>query len=596
MILIKEVNAMNENNYNNQDRNQSDEYYHNEDMNTTGTGETGTWNDPDESGSENISYSAADTAQETTQTQPDIPEEPEYGGAAVFSGSGEAEVDYNVARGSSMTFGTDNSYEDLYESGSYDEYEPDHYGEPGGYNDGYGSDPSGYAASSAERSSTGSYSTGRTSNPSCGNQQQYDSFHANPPNRTAAGHKKSKKKSSGAFSRFLASLLVIVLCGLAGFGGATIANRNSRSGYSQTPTNVNITGDVTSANAASVIAEKVMPSVVGISTISQAQRQTIFGLQSGTVQGIGTGIIVSEDGYILTNSHVISDGEAQQITVDLYDGTEYSGNVLWNDSSLDLAIVKIDASGLAAAEIGDSDNVNIGDYALAIGNPLGLNYERSVTSGIISGLNRSITTQDESTGKTNKMDGLIQTDAAINSGNSGGPLINSSGQVIGINTAKASSSEGLGFAIPINTATPIIKQIKEKGSYQQTYIGISGIDLSTIAENYATDFKAKDGVYIMQIYTESPAAAAGLKEGDIITEIDGKSIDGMSALKSSLINYVPGDTIELTVERDKITEKYSLTLGSSEDATTTLQSNENSSSNGSGSYGGSGGFGGLFGQ
>ena len=122
MILIKEVDAMNENNYNNQDRNQSDEYYHNEDMNTTGTGETGTWNDPDESGSENISYSAADTAQETIQTQPDIPEEPEYGGAAVFSGSGEAEVDYNVARGSSMTFGADNSYEDLYESGSYDEY------------------------------------------------------------------------------------------------------------------------------------------------------------------------------------------------------------------------------------------------------------------------------------------------------------------------------------------------------------------------------------------------------------------------------------------------------------------------------------------
>ena len=393
--------------------------------------------------------------------------------------------------------------------------------------------------------------------------------------------------------RFIASVLLVALCGAAGFGGAALANHKAASNSHAKTSNVNNVGDVTSVNAASAIAEKVMPSVVGISTVSQAQRQTLFGMQSGLVQGIGTGIIVSEDGYILTNSHVISDGNAEQITVDLYDGTEYSGKVLWNDSSLDLAIVKIEASNLSAAELGDADEIHIGDYALAIGNPLGLNYERSVTSGIISGLNRAITTQDESTGKTNNMDGLIQTDAAINSGNSGGPLINSNGQVIGINTAKASSSEGLGFAIPINTATPIIKQIREKGTYEQTYIGIAGVDLSTITENYATDFNAKNGVYVMQIYTGSPAASAGLKEGDIITEIDGKAVDGMSSLKSRMINYTPGDEIELTVEREKSDQKIKLTLGSSADATSTLQSNRNNQSESPSIEGGNGGMGGY---
>lgn len=497
-----------------------------------------------------------------------------YGGGMTWSGSGEAEVDYSVAKGESVRIDSTAGYRND-DSGAYGSDISDRTGDYRYYNNGY---------------SEGSAASGGTDG-----RQQYSGYYATPQGESA--RKKTEKKSSGAFRRFLAAMLVIALCGVAGFSGATIANRNAASRNHSGTSNVNITGDVTSVNAASAISEKVMPSVVGISTVAQSQRQTIFGLQRGMVQGIGTGIIVSEDGYILTNSHVINDGNTEQITVDLYDGTEYSGKVLWNDSSLDLAIVKIEASNLTAAELGDSDEIHIGDYALAIGNPLGLNYERSVTSGIISGLNRAITTQDESTGKTNNMDGLIQTDAAINSGNSGGPLINSSGQVIGITTAKASSSEGLGFAIPINTTTPIIKQIREKGSYEQTYIGISGVDLSTITENYATDFDAKSGVYIMQIYTSSPAAEAGLKEGDIITEIDGKAIDGMSALKSRMINYTPGDEVELTVERNKAQEKIKLVLGSSADATSTLQSNQNQLPDNSGTEGGSGsdGFGGYGG-
>ncbi|MBR2779601.1 MAG: trypsin-like peptidase domain-containing protein [Firmicutes bacterium] len=257
---------------------------------------------------------------------------------------------------------------------------------------------------------------------------------------------KSKESGNGLLKKILAGVLAVLMCFGGGYAGSVIGNKVSSvagggSAADGTGT-VSITDNVDSLNAASVIAEKTMPSVVGISTVSQTLTETIFGLQSGESMGIGTGLIVSEDGYILTNSHVVNDGDAETITVDLYDGTEYSGTILWNDSSLDLAIVKIEASGLVPAELGDSDTVHIGDYALAIGNPLGLDFERSVTSGIISGLNRSITVASSPTATTgNTMDGLIQTDASINSGNSGGPLINSSGQIIGINSAKASSAE-----------------------------------------------------------------------------------------------------------------------------------------------------------
>ncbi|MDD6255811.1 MAG: trypsin-like peptidase domain-containing protein [Eubacteriales bacterium] len=514
------------------------------------------------------------------------------------SGSGEAEVDYSIAAGAqtnvNSTGGSGAGHSDetagngnynggtSYYSGSSD-YDGTTYG---GYegNDAYNNgtfESFAYNDASGSQYSDG-YSNGTQYGGSYGGtyEGQFD------PNNQAPV--KKKKKMSDRAKRVLAAVLVIVLCGCAGFGGAALEDHKTGSlgSSSSSSTNVKISGDVDSLDAASAIAEKVMPSVVGISTTEQTQVQSLFGTQSGTVEGVGTGIIVSSDGYILTNSHVVSDGSVDTITVDLYDGSTYSGSVLWSDSSLDLAIVKIDATGLTAAELGNSDDVKIGDYALAIGNPLGLNYERSVTSGIISGLNRTITTQDESTGATNNMEGLIQTDAAINSGNSGGPLVNSSGQVIGINTAKASSSEGLGFAIPINTATPIIKQIKEKGTYTASYMGISGVDLSTIMANYKTNFNADSGVYIAQIFTDSPAASAGLKEGDIITAIDGKEISGMSALKTELVNYSPGDEITLTIERDKKTQKVKLTLGSESDASSSLQSN-NSPSSSSGSNGSS---------
>jgi S1-C subfamily serine protease len=373
----------------------------------------------------------------------------------------------------------------------------------------------------------------------------------------------------------------------AGFGGGAVAVNclsPSASGGSQT---IKIdASDAESLNAASAIAKKVMPSVVGISTVSQTYTQTIFGLQQGTQQGVGTGIIVTEDGYILTNSHVVNDGDSQSITVDLYDGSEYTGTVLWNSTDLDLAIVKIDATGLTAADLGDSDDVEIGDYAVAIGNPLGLDFERSVTQGIISGLDRTITTTDSSTGSQNTMEGLIQTDASINSGNSGGPLINSDGEVIGINSAKASSAEGLGFSIPINTAMPIIQEIKESGTYEQTYIGISGMNVESVIAKYQTDFNADEGIYIVQIYTNSPASKAGLQEGDIITEIDGNEVEDMSDLKKELVKYRPGDQVKITFERNKQTQTVEVTLeAASESSQQTLQpaeeSQDSSSSDGS---------------
>ena len=185
------------------------------------------------------------------------------------------------------------------------------------------------------------------------------------------------------------------------------------------------------------------------------------------------------------------------------------------------------------------------------------------------------------------MEGLIQTDASINSGNSGGPLINSQGQVIGINSAKASSAEGLGFAIPINTATPIIDEIKENGTYEQAYIGISGMNVEAVKAQYQTDFKADKGIYVMQIYTNSPASKAGLQEGDIITAVNGTSVDDMSALKKELVKYRPGDTIKVTYERDKQSSTAEVTLAAqSESNQKSLQ--PSSSSQGSGSDGSSG--------
>ncbi len=475
-----------------------------------------------------------------------------------------------------------------------------YYGAPG-YGSQGGAGGSGNAAGPGDASFSGAYgesgSEGSSFSGAYGEGGSAGGGWNTPPGGPGqAAVKKQRKPLSAGSKKIIAAVLAVVIAFAAGLGGGAtaLALLGNESGGAVSNSKISIDSSESGMDAASVIAEKVMPSVVGISTVSKTYVQTIFGLQQGTTEGSGTGFIVDENGYILTNAHVVDSDGSSQITVDLYDGSEYEGEVLWSDSSLDLAIVKIDAKNLQAVDLGDSDSVKIGDYALAIGNPLGRDFERSVTQGIISGLDRSITTTDSSGQNANEMQGLIQTDASINSGNSGGPLINSSGEVIAINTAKASSAEGLGFAIPINTALPIIEEIKTNGTYEQPYLGITGLDVEEVLAKYETDFNAEKGVYVYQIYTDSPAAAAGMKEGDIITAIDGEEVDDMNALKQRLISYKPGDQVTLTVERQKQEISVTATLATQNTAST-MQYKESEDSGSGNSYSGGQDYGSIYG-
>ena len=335
---------------------------------------------------------------------------------------------------------------------------------------------------------------------------------------------------------------------------------------------INVSDDPTIAEA---IAAKTLPSVVGISTVITQTYNGFggffgFGFGGGgdsysyDTTAVGTGVIVDKTGYILTNSHVVNDGDTKSITVSLYDGSTVEGTVLWNDATLDLAVVKIEDTGdLIAAELGDSDTVNIGSYAAAIGNPLGLEFERSMSQGIISGLGRSIAVSSEN--GTVTMEGLMQTDATINSGNSGGPLLNSKGQVIGINTAKASSGEGMGFAIPINVAKPIVEQIMASGSFERPYIGISGISLQEqnqyTSEQLMEEFGTDKGIYVASAAPNGGAAAAGIKQGDVIIAVNGTEVGTMNKLNQLLVQFKVGDTVTLTVMQDKEEKAIDVVLG-----------------------------------
>ena len=320
---------------------------------------------------------------------------------------------------------------------------------------------------------------------------------------------------------------------------------------------INVTQDVTIAEA---IAAKVLPSVVGVSTTYEVTYggYDFFGWGGGgysyDVEGVGTGFVVDKAGYILTNSHVVNDGDTKSINVSLYDGETVPAIILWNNSTLDLAIIKIEGvDDLVEAELGDSDEINVGSYAAAIGNPLGLAFERSMSQGIISGLNRSIDVQNES-GSTSSMEGLIQTDATINNGNSGGPLLNSHGQVVGINTAKAGNGEGMGFAIPINTAKPIIEQIIKTGAYNRPYIGITGIGLDEQTSYNDAQlqeyFGTTTGVYVYSVTEGGGAERAGIQKGDIIVEVEGIPVGTMNKLNTVLVTYNPGDTVRIKVLRE----------------------------------------------
>ncbi len=303
----------------------------------------------------------------------------------------------------------------------------------------------------------------------------------------------------------------------------------------------------------SAVAKKAMSSVVGITTITL--QRTMFGTTNASV--VGTGVIVDSRGYILTNSHVVADGEAEEVKVVLYDGRELPAVVVWQEKSLDLAVVKVEAEDLPVAELGDSDSLEVGEIAVAIGNPLGLNFERTLTQGVISGLNRTIPLS--STG-TETIENLVQTDASINPGNSGGPLLNGKGQVIGINTAKISSGEGLGFAIPINTAKPIVDQIIEKGEFTRVYLGIRGVEVEVIESTTGTKLQAEHGIYIVEIVADTPAAENDLRAGDVIQKVNDAEIKSMGGLQKELYKYRPGDKVTVTYMRNGQQETVEITF------------------------------------
>ena len=307
------------------------------------------------------------------------------------------------------------------------------------------------------------------------------------------------------------------------------------------------------------VAEKVLPSVVGIKV--QYSVSSIFNMNmSSTAEAEGSGIIISEDGYILTNNHIINTsstssfyevGKANKVTVTLYnDETEYEGSIIGTDEQTDLAVIKIDKTGLTAATLGDSDSVRVGEFTMAVGNPLGM--QSSVSSGMVSAVNRKVTTD----GVTFT---LIQTDTAINSGNSGGALVNSKGEVIGINTLKMSGSgiEGMGFAIPINSAKPIYEQLVQYNKVKRPFIGISGRDLD---EKTAEANNLVVGVYVLSIDEFSAAEKSGLKIGDVITAIDGKNITTMDELNEVKNTHNIGDEITLTIKRNEKEKQLKLIL------------------------------------
>lgn len=300
------------------------------------------------------------------------------------------------------------------------------------------------------------------------------------------------------------------------------------------------------------VVKKSMPAVVNISTITLVE-DFFFGLYPSS--GVGSGFIIDPKGYILTNYHVVEG--ARKIDVTLSEGKKYSGRIVGYDKRSDLAVIKIDAENLPALPLGDSDKLEPGQFAIAIGNPYGLN--RTVTLGIVSALNRTIV---EPNGV--RLENLIQTDAAINPGNSGGPLINIKGEVIGINTAIKSDAQGIGFAIPINKAKQIAEKLIKEGKITYPWIGIRGYAITPDMLDYIK-FPVNKGVVIAEVVPGSPADKAGLKGGnrviymdstqiivggDIITKIDGKPVESMEELRSEIQKRKVGDTVVLTYVRD----------------------------------------------
>lgn len=278
-------------------------------------------------------------------------------------------------------------------------------------------------------------------------------------------------------------------------------------------------------------------------------------IQTPKRQGAGSGVIISSDGYIVTNNHVVEN--ADEIEVTLNDNREFKATVVGCDESTDLALIKIDATDLPTLVIGDSDNLKVGEWVLAVGNPF--NLKSTVTAGIVSAKARKIS--DGGRSKGNEIESYIQTDAAINAGNSGGALVNANGELVGINAAlysQTGSFTGYGFAIPTSIMKKVVTDLKQYGTVQRALIGVSGMDLSAYIDNqkaqdekYNKDFGTSEGVYVAEVSENGAAKEAGIKEGDVIVSVNGKKISKMSELQETITAYNPGDKVSVGFIRDK---------------------------------------------
>ena len=404
----------------------------------------------------------------------------------------------------------------------------------------------------------------------------------------------SKKNKNSGRGKYVAKLAVsavafgliagLVMQGVTyGFSRAGIGNGATQLATTKTTSS----SSSTSSDDLSGVSKNVMPSIVSITGKFETTSQSWFGqTQSSESEGVGSGIIIGKkDGKILivTNNHVVAD--AKSLSVGFVDGKSASATIRGTDSDADLAVVEVDTKNMksstlkkiAVITLGDSSKLQTGERAIAIGNALG--YGQSVTGGYISALNRQVQLTD-------KTMTLIQTDAAINPGNSGGALLNSKGELIGINTVKYSSEdvEGMGYAIPINTAKPIInKLIKNEATSEseQAYLGVSG---QTIDSSMASQFDMPSGVYVQQVIKSSPAQKAGISAGDVIVSFNGSNVSTMDGLKEKISNLKAGKKVKVVVKRQNQMGTYekktlTVTLGKKSDAPSTSSNSSNSNSN-----------------
>ena len=403
----------------------------------------------------------------------------------------------------------------------------------------------GYYANNSTNYNYGGYNYGGTT------------FSVKPPKQ-----KKAKKKGKyGAGVVVAASLLAAVIGAGSGIAAVTLTSRGNNTSTPITSnvsgSNVNINIDETAESVVEAVAEKVTPSVVGIRTTTSVR--SFFG-GSNESTGEGSGVVYSADGYIITNYHVISgavtnkSGSKVEVFTDTLDSKSYEATVVGYNISTDLAVIKIDAKGLTPVEFSDSSKLKVGQYVITVGNPGGLEFMDSVTYGVISGLTRVVSSDSGVK--------LIQTDAAINPGNSGGALVNTKGQLVGINSSKIVSEEfeGMGFAIPSNTVAEICKSIIEKQNDPEPYIGV------TISEKYTASvlkyYGYPSGAVISSVADGSPADSAGLAKGDIITEFDGAEITEYSMFDSLLQKCKPDDKVNIKIYRNGRYYTTTVTVGS----------------------------------